>query len=73
MVIIGKRMKSSGFADILEASKIYKPTVIEGICFYYINYNNTTTLPNERLQISHIFEHYLIPLNIILNSLFLPF
>ena len=46
-------MKSSGFADILEASKIYKPTVIEGICFYYINYNNTTTLLNERLQKSY--------------------
>ena len=39
-------MKSSGFADILEASKVYKPTVIEVISFYYINYKNTTTLPN---------------------------
>ena len=41
----GKRMESSGFADILEASKVYKPTAIEGILFYYINYRNTTTLP----------------------------
>ena len=32
--VIRKRMKSSGFADILEASKVYKSTVIEGICFY---------------------------------------
>ena len=39
-------MKSAGFADILEANKVYKPTVIEGICFSYINYKNTTTLPN---------------------------
>ena len=44
--VIGKRLKSSGFADILEASKVYKPTVIECISFYYINYKNTTTLPN---------------------------
>ena len=44
--VIGKRMNSSGFTDILEASKVYKPTVTEGICFYYINYKNTTTLPN---------------------------
>ena len=39
-------MKSSGFADILEANKVYKPTVIEGICFAYIKYKNTITLPN---------------------------
>ena len=38
-------MESSGFADILEASKVYKPTAIEGILFFYINYRNTTTLP----------------------------
>ena len=44
--VIGKRMKSSGFADILEASKVYKPALLEGICFYYINYKNTTILPN---------------------------
>ena len=37
-------MKSSEFVDILEASKVYKPTVIE--VFFYINYKNTTTLPN---------------------------
>ena len=39
-------MKSSGFADILEAIKVYKPIVIEGICFCYINYRSTTTLPS---------------------------
>ena len=39
-------MKSSGFFDILEARKVYKPTVIEGICFYYINYKNTRILLN---------------------------
>ena len=39
-------MKSSGFANILEASNVYKPTVIEGIYFYYVNYKNTATLQN---------------------------
>ena len=44
--VTGKRKKSSGFADILEVSKVYKPTVIESICFHYINCQKTTTLPN---------------------------
>ena len=44
--VTGKIIQSSGFAHNLEASKVYKPTVKEGICFYYINYKNTTKLPN---------------------------
>ena len=37
-------MGSYGFADILEASKVYKPTVI--LLYIYSNYKNTRILPN---------------------------
>ena len=37
-------MGSYGVADILEASKVYKPTVI--LFSIYSNYKNTRILPN---------------------------
>ena len=66
-------MKSSGFADILEANKVYKPTVIEGICFAYINYKNTITFTKLTVAKKSNFRTFLISSNIFLNNLFYLF